>query len=123
MDAKEGSSTQDLSGRQSVVITAVFGLGGFLGGLFLAGLGDPGDLLGVAVVLGSTLATLFALAEVDSVMRDDPYLRMIRLVATIVTSWGAMGVAVAGGVSWGWGMAAGALIGTYMAYRICRLEK
>lgn len=105
-----------------VWLVLVIGIGGSVLGLFLGGiveiLGEPKDLIGGAVVLGATVATLFALAEVDSVMKDDPWLRIIRAAATIVTAWVAVGAAIANGLPTAWSVGAGVVFAGYLIRRV-----
>ncbi len=100
----------------------VIGIGGSVVGFFLGGIGEllgrPKDLTGGAVVLGATVVTLFALAEVDSLMKDDLCLRIMRVTMTIITAWVTVGAAIAKGLPTAWGVGAGLLFGVYLIRRV-----
>jgi hypothetical protein len=92
------------------IVSMVVGLLG--GGIAEIVVGHRDAAIGV-VVFGATLVTLFAVAEVDSVMKDDPLLRSFRLVAIIVIAWAAVGVAL----PWLLGFPVGVIMGLYVIRR------
>ena len=109
-----GSDASDRTLLAVCVGASVVGL--ILGGVGQV-LGEQKALTGGAVALGATTVTLYALAEVDSQMKNDLWLRIARAATTILAAWAVVGAALANGLQWAWGFGVGALLGLYLMRR------
>jgi hypothetical protein len=81
---------------------------------------DRPVLGGGAVAVAAMLATLFAVADVDRAMKNDPLLRCARVAFIAFTVWTAVGVALAHNLSWAWGVPLGLILGLYLIRQTSR---
>lgn len=111
------ASEQRFASWQILVVAIASSLIGLVAGGIIKVLGEPHHLTGGAVALGATVITLFALAEVDAVMKEDRWLRMARASTTIVAAWTTVGAALAEGLPDVWAWACGGIFAAYVVRR------